>query len=59
MVSVLRIVADSLYIQESGCEGVVGAGMMQVYIAHAAPFGYWGRLDNAKDDKKYIEQFYI
>ena len=47
------------FCQESGCKGGVGAGLMQVYIAHAAPFGYWGRLDNAKDDKKYIEQFYI
>ena len=30
--------------QEFGCMWGIGAGLRQVYLAHAALFGYWGRL---------------
>ena len=36
--------------QDCGCVGDEGIDLMQVYIAHAAPFGYGGRLVDAQDD---------
>ena len=45
--------------QDCGCVQVIEAGLMQVYLPHAAMFGYWGRLVGAQDGLTYNILFFM